>query len=90
MNDISGRDHVDYSTSPFADVARDHKAKIKRGERYIAGSEEIDRYYEDKMRNKSTRYQAETGESQKPTTPHKDFDPKKKKHWSDRFFGGGE
>lgn len=87
MNSISGKRRIDYSTSPFADVNRDHKEKIKRGERYMAGSEEIDRYYEQKMRDKSTRYLAETGERQVPTTPHKDYDPKKKKHWTDIFFG---
>jgi len=42
--------------SPFQEVAKQHRWKIVRGERYVAGSEEIDQHYLDKMRNKATRH----------------------------------
>ena len=36
INSITGRRSVDYSTSPFADVSREHKKKIAKGERYMS------------------------------------------------------
>lgn len=86
MNSITGRRKLDYSTSPFADAAREHKVKAERGERYIAGTEEIDEHYRQKMLLKATRAFIETGEAKKQYKPHPKYDPSLKRHWSDGLF----
>lgn len=85
MRSINGRKTVDYSTSPFAEVGKDHKQKAQRGERYIAGDGGTDIYYENKMREKATRYLAEHPDEHKPNAkPHPKTDPSKKpKKWYD-------
>jgi hypothetical protein len=86
MKSITGRRATDYSTSPFADVAREHVAKAKRGERYISGDEATDNYYEEKMRNKRVIYHAE-GNPQPKLKENPRVDKTKRKHWTDVFFG---
>lgn len=87
MKEISGKKSIDYSTSPFAEVVKDHREKAKRGERICPGDESTDRYYEEKMRNRATAYCLATGKKKPNPKHHPDYDPKKKKHWWDRFFG---
>lgn len=73
--------------SPFEDMVDEHHRKQKLGERYHAGTDELDQHYIDKMRNKGVIYQAEHPEDRKPeTSPNPRFDPKKKKHWYDGLF----
>lgn len=86
MNSITGRRRIRYENSPFAHAHRGHLEKIARGERYMAGTPEIDEYYRDKMLSKATMYNAEKGIKKPQHKPHKNYDPKKKTHWSDRFF----
>ena len=87
LNSINGRRSMDYSTSPFTETANGHREKIGRGERYINGDEGTDNYYEQKMRDKATRYLAEHPEEEKPDTkPHPRADRSKKKRWFDGLF----
>ena len=65
MQVISGQ-KLSYDGSPFNDVSREHKEKIMKGERYWNGSQEIDNYYIQKMRDKATRYIAEHPNDPKP------------------------
>lgn len=85
MNYITGKRLIDYSDSPFAEAAKEHKVKIEHGERYINGDEGTDIYYTDKMTEKATRWLAEHPEEKKPhMKPHPEYDPSKKpKRWYD-------
>lgn len=88
MKHITGK-RIDYSDSPFADVGKEHVLKAKRGERYVAGDEATDRYYEEKMRQKRVIYHAR-GNPQPKLKPDPKVDRTKKKHWTDIFFGKRE
>lgn len=82
MNHISGKKNIDYSTSPFADAARDHEEMIKNGERYINGDDSTDEFYIQHMRTLAVKYLAEHPEERKPNTKHHLlYDSKKKKRW---------
>lgn len=87
INSINGRDSIDYSTSPFADAAREHHRKSQRDERYWAGSEEIDQYYIDKMLVLALKLEGETGK-RKPHKTHCKTDKSKKRHWTDVYVNG--
>jgi len=56
MNEILGKKAVDYSTSPFADVAKGHRVKATRGERIVNGDFRTDEYYLEKMISKAVKY----------------------------------
>lgn len=71
--------------SPYVDAVKRHREQTKRGKRYWAGTEELDRYYEEKMTAKVIVYQAETGEK-KPICNRRSIRYKKKKHWSEGLF----
>jgi len=86
MMSITGRRVVDYSTSPFADVGREHRIKSERGERYHTGTDDTDEYYIDKMRNMATKFNAENDRSKPQLKQHKEHDPTKKKKWWDGLF----
>ena len=62
LNSINGKRTIDYSTSPFTEVSAKHREMSANDERYWSGTEELDDYYEQKMRDKATRYIATTGE----------------------------
>lgn len=82
MKEILGRSTIDYSSSPFAETARDHQEKAKKGERYISGDDGTDEYYIQKMRAETIKYMAEhPGEKRPNTSPHPRA--KKKKKWYD-------
>ena len=82
LRDIGERKSIDYSTSPFAEVNEEHRKMSERGERYVAGTPEVDQYYEDKMRIKATRYVIENQDDKKPdTAPHPKTDKSRKKGW---------
>ena len=85
MNSITGRRTIDYSTSPFAEVAKEHHEKAKKGERYINGTEDVDQYYEEKMREQVVLYQAEHKDKPK-IKPHPKLDRTKKKKWYDNTY----
>lgn len=87
LNAINGRRTIDYSTSPFADVSRDHKEKIREGERYIAGEEAIDLYYMWKMIDLAVRHNALTGDSLPHVKPHLGYMPENKTSWTDIVTG---
>ena len=61
MEEITGK-KVSRDTSPFSKAVTEHRKKSAKDERYWGGTDEIDDYYEDKMRNKATKYIAETGD----------------------------
>ena len=82
MASITGK-AIDYSTSPFAEVGKRHQEMVKDGERYIAGDENIDEYYNDKMRVKASMYATESGEVKPQAKEHLKTDKSKKKHWWD-------
>jgi len=82
MNSITGKRAIDYSDSPFAEVAHEQHQKAKNGERYVNGTEEIDQYYEEKMREKAVIYQAKHPEEKKPTiNENNKTDHTKRKRW---------
>lgn len=77
--------------SDFAAIAKLHKSMASRGERYHAGTEEIDQYYEEKMRNLATRYSAEHPSDPKPQTKkHPATDIEKRNKWHKMVFGEDE
>ena len=86
MNAITGKRLINYSTSPFGDMSKEHHRRSKENDRYWAGTDEIDRYYEDKMRNKAVIYQAETGDKKPKTKEHSKTDRSKNKKWYDGLF----
>ena len=86
QNAITGKKTIDYSTSPFAEASRGHLEKIAEGSRYIAGTEEIDQYYKEKMTNMATKYNAEHGVVRPQMKPHPDYDPSKRRSWFDGLF----
>lgn len=67
--------------SPFQEVAEEHKRKAEKGERSHTGTDEIDQYYIDKMRNKATKYNAVTGKKKPRTAQHPKTD-RSKKWWN--------
>lgn len=81
MESISGRriTRKEYP-SPFEDAVQKHREKAKKGERYHTGTDETDQYYVDKMRNKATMYNAETGEK-RPSTKRKKEHKKPRNRW---------
>lgn len=87
MAEIADRP-IDYSNSPFAEAVREHRAMSEEGERYWTGTEEIDKYYEEKMREKAVRHIAENPDDPKPKTqPSPKMDRSKRpKRWYDFFF----
>lgn len=87
MNSISGKwKPLDYSTSPFADVAREHKKKTARGERYHTGTEHTDMYYVRKMKQMAIDHVRETGDRKPKSKEHPRTDRKKrKKKWYDHY-----
>jgi hypothetical protein len=89
MNEIGGRRRsTDYSTSPFADVAKEHAQKARRGERICNGDEGSDQHFREKMKAKASTYSTLHPEDSKPRTKaHPQYAPEKKKHWWDAFFG---
>jgi len=86
LNSMSGRRTINYGTSPFADVARQHREMAEKGERYIAGDEATDLYYIDKMTNLATRYNAEHGVTKPIMKPHVEYDPLNRKSWTNGLF----
>ena len=72
--------------SPFDEATKQHEEMAKEGERYWAGTPEIDKYYEDKMRVKAVVYQAKHPEDKKPHTKRKSIRYKKKGHWVDQVY----
>lgn len=60
MEKIAG--HRLQRQSPFQEAEKEHRRKSARDERYWSSTEEMDRYYEEKMRDKATTYIAETGD----------------------------
>ena len=85
MAEIMGRERIDYSTSPFAEVSREHRQMTENGERYWVGDEASDQHYIQKMRDKATRYIAETGDKKPKTKEHPRTDRSKKKKWYSVF-----
>lgn len=83
LNEINGRRTRNYATSPFAEVAKQQREMAEKGERYIAGDEVIDRYYEEKMRDKAVRYNAVNKVKKPQVTANGHTDKTKKKHWWD-------
>lgn len=81
LNSIAGKSTMDYSTSPFADVSREHRKMAEEGERYIAGDEVIDQYYEDKMKRKAVVYNARNGITKPITKQHPLTDRNKRTDW---------
>lgn len=71
--------------SPFDEAVEGHKSAIAKGERYWEGTPEVEQHYIDKMRNKATKYIAETGEK-KPQVNRRVERHTKKKKWYDAFF----
>lgn len=61
MDSIRGRRSY-RRDSPFDEVINEHEEKVRRKERYWAGTPEIDRYYEEKMRDMAASYVARTGD----------------------------
>ena len=86
LNAIGGRRTINYKNSPFADATRQHCVMAERGERYIAGDENIDQYYLDKMTDKATRYNAEHQTVKPIMKPHPDYNPARRKRWYDGLF----
>ncbi len=82
MASITGR-KVDYSRSPFAETAKQHREMVKNGERYIAGDEGTDQYYTDKMLALAVRYIAEHDDPKPRVKPHPETDYTRRKHWYD-------
>jgi hypothetical protein len=85
------RDHYEALTgekypepSPFVVAAQEHALKAKEGERYHSGSDEIDDYYEAKMKHKSAWYAIKTGEKKPHLKPHPKT--KRKSRWYDDLF----
>lgn len=64
MERIAG--HRTPRDSPFDEAVQDHREKSKKGERYWAGTPELDAYYEQKMRDMATKHIAENPEDKKP------------------------
>jgi hypothetical protein len=60
MEEITG--HRIPRDSPFDEAAKEHRVKSKKGERYWSSTEEMDQYYEQKMRDKATSYISRTGD----------------------------
>lgn len=83
---ITGRRSVNYKTSPIAGVAKDYKRKSEAGDRICTGDEATDRFYTQHMEELATKARLERGVVPPRTTPHKDYNPKKKKHWYDKLF----
>lgn len=73
--------------SPFQEEVTEHRKKAKQGERYWAGTPEIDSYYTQKMRDQATRYGALTGEKPSDRKGHPYTNKARKRHWWDDFFG---
>lgn len=48
--------------SPFDEAASEHRVMSKKGERYWSSTQEMDDYYEQKMRDKATSYISRTGD----------------------------
>jgi hypothetical protein len=85
MEALTGRRFTE--PSPFEEAAKEHARKRENGDRYHAGTEEIDRHYLEKMQNKATAYIAEhPEEKRKKRKPHPQSDPTKKKRWYDGLF----
>jgi len=75
--------------SPFQDMVDEHHRKQAKGERYHAGTPELDEFYIRKMKIKLHRYLLEHPEDRKPdTTPNPRYNPRKKRHWYSNFFDG--
>lgn len=72
--------------SPFEEASEEHREKARRGERYWAGTEDIDRYYREKMEAKAFMYSTQTGDKKPDTSPHPYADSQRKKHWYDGLF----
>lgn len=81
MAAISGKRTIDYSQSPFAQTAKEHREMTKNGERYIAGDEGTDNYYIGKMLSMAVKYIAETGDAKPRAKAHPETDHTKRKRW---------
>lgn len=71
---------------PFRITAEGHREQAGRGERYWSGTEEIDKYYFEKMAAKAFIYVTQTGDHRPDTSPH----PRSNggaRHWYDEYFG---
>lgn len=68
---------------PFTKAVRGHRELTNKGERFWAGTEEIDNFYRDKMETLAAMYVAQTNDKRPGTAPHPHYDPKKKSHWYD-------
>ena len=64
--------------SPFKLAAQQHSVMREAGERYVAGTDEIDQYYIEKVQESSWQHVALTGEVRPDTAPHPRTDPSKK------------
>lgn len=84
METITGKKYT--VPSPFAQMSQEHARLRQEGERYHNGTPELDEYYRQEIRNKTTAYLAESGEKKPQTTPHPRYDPSKKVNWYDEFF----
>lgn len=74
--------------SPFEEVAKEHRQKTARGERYHNGSTQTDAYYEQKMRCMAIEYNAKHGINKPRLKEHPRTDRTKKRSWWSNFFDG--
>lgn len=88
FNTMTGRRRIPYEDSPFAETHREHVKKASRGERYIAGTPDIDQYYIGKMQMMASEYVARTGKKKPDSKEHPDTDRSKKYHWTRWFYEG--
>jgi len=84
MRSITGGKGIE---SDFVQTARAHREKARKGERYWAGTPEVDQYYAEKMKIIVYEYSVLHPEDPKPDLKnHPLYDPSRKKHWSSGLF----
>lgn len=85
LRSISGNGHRKITPSPFDEALADHRRLTRSGERYWNTTPEMDDLYQERIKLLERRYLLAHPDEKRPETkPHKNYDPSKKKDWTDQ------